>query len=71
MLRTQSQELTGGVIMYDPQTDKIIKMITDTVNRYNGQFHSVALDWEVISMSHPRYESKVEQLVPLLVIDWK
>ena len=57
--------------MYDPQMDKAMKLMSDTCDKYHGRMNSCVLEWETISLSHPRYEGKIDQLVPLVVIDWK
>lgn len=57
--------------MWNINPDKIVKMCETMANRHRGEMHALYLDWEIKVISHPRYEGKIEQIVPLLVIDFK
>ena len=57
--------------MYDPQLDMVCRMFAELNHRYAGRMHSSALDWQVIKLVHPRYDEPIDQLVPLVLIDWK
>lgn len=53
------------------QPDKILKMIQDLCSKHRGEMHAIYLDWEIIEYYNPRYGEKIQQPVPLVVIDWK
>ncbi len=53
------------------QPEKVFKMFESMCNRHKGEMLSAVLDWEILEISHPRYEGKIQQVVPLLVIDFK
>ena len=57
--------------MYDPHIDLVVKMYFDAVDKYHDKILSSALNWEALSISHPRYEKKIDQTVPLVLFDWK
>lgn len=58
--------------MVDPVTiENAFKLFERTCNKHAGRMHSVTLDWEIIQLSNPRIEGKIDQVVPLIVIDWK
>lgn len=57
--------------MWNVSPDKVQKMFLHMADRHKGEMHSIYLDWQVYQISHPRYDEKIEQLVPLVVIDFK
>lgn len=57
--------------MYDIDPNKIVAEINATVNKYSGKLSYVELGWDIIQISHPKYDKPLEQLVPLLVYDFK
>ena len=57
--------------MFDPKPKEIVKMIQDLCSKHRGEMLSLVLDWDTIEINNPRYEGKIQQLVPLLVIDFK
>ena len=57
--------------LYNPHCDKIAKSVENICNKHAGDFHSIILGWEVKKTNHPNYAQPIEQLVPLIVIDWK
>jgi hypothetical protein len=57
--------------MYDPKAEVICKMLTDLVNKHQGQIYSCVWDWHILKIEHPQYKSKIEQPVPYLDIQFK
>lgn len=57
--------------MWNIRPDQVHKMFTHMADRHKGEMHAIYLDWRIMQIVHPRYEGKVEQLVPLVVIDFK
>jgi len=51
--------------------EKVIAMIKDMAVKHRGEILSLALDWEIKTVHNVHYDRKVEELVPLLVIDFK
>lgn len=39
-------------------------MFKDLVNKYHKFGYFIALDWEVMQYYHPRYDEKIEVVVP-------
>lgn len=58
--------------MYNPQIKEVIKMCMTMYDKHNGETNYLTLDWKVVDMYDSRYQNSViQQLVPLLVIDFK
>ncbi len=57
--------------MWNIHPDKIQKMFLHMADRHKGEMHSIYLDWQVLKIVHPRYEDKIDQIVPMVVIDFK
>ena len=57
--------------MWNINPDKLFKMFTHMCDKHRGEMHSAYLDWEIVEVTHPKYDSKIQQLVPLVVIDFK
>lgn len=53
------------------QLEKVVKMFTHMADRHKGEMHSMYLNWEIKSITHPRYDGKIDHLVPVVVIDFK
>lgn len=56
--------------MYDPQIDLAWKNFIDLNQRYHRSLVDSALDWQVIKIQSPRY-GEVQQIVPLMLMNWK
>lgn len=54
-----------------PQVERVVKTIENLCKRHKGEIYSLVLDWEIKEVSNPRYEGKLQHLVPVLVIDFK
>jgi len=58
--------------MYNPQFKATIKMVQDMWNTHQGDANYITLDWGVRDLYDPRYPNQmIQQIVPLLVIDFK
>lgn len=58
--------------MFNPKIDQVIKMCETMAAKHMGEMNYLTLDWKVVEMYDARYQSSViQQLVPLLVIDFK
>lgn len=51
--------------------EDIKQMLFTMTDKHKGYMHSVYLNWQILKVTHPRYEGKIDQLVPLIVIDFK
>jgi hypothetical protein len=53
-------------------TTKILGVMSNMAKAHQGEIHSQYIDWQIIKTVNPRYEGGiVEQLVPIVVIDFK
>lgn len=57
--------------MWNMSPEKYYQMITHMADRHKGEMHSLYTDYKVIRVFHPKYDEAIEQIVPLLVIDFK
>jgi len=57
--------------MWNIHPDKICQMFTNLADRHRGEMHSQYLDYQVMKYRHPHYEGLIEQLAPIVVIDYK
>jgi hypothetical protein len=56
--------------MWNPKPELIMKMYQDILIRHEGNISSAYLDWEVLELIHPGYDKKIQQPVPLMVVDF-
>jgi hypothetical protein len=57
--------------MYDTRPEKWQKMFIQMANTHKDEMHSIYLDWKIVQIYHPHYEKKIDQLLPMVVIDFK
>jgi len=58
--------------MYNPQIKEVISMCKTLTDKHIGEMNYLTLDWQVVQTFDARYPDKmIEQLLPLLVIDFK
>ena len=57
--------------MWNVDPAKILNMFQHMCDRHKGDMHSAYLDWQIMQLYHPRYNEKIDQIVPLIVIDYK
>lgn len=58
--------------MYNPQTDKVVNMVTTLSNKHIGEINWLQLRWEIVDIYDARYpDGLIQQLVPMLDIDFK
>lgn len=50
--------------------EKILAMIEKMAARHKGEMHRIVVDWEIVKVSHPKFEGKTELVLPLMVIDF-
>lgn len=58
-------------IMTEKNAVKILTTFKEIIARHHDEIHSAQLDWEKVSLSHPRYNKKIEEMLPIFVIDFK
>lgn len=57
--------------MFNPHFDRVIKMCQDISGKHIGEMNYLKLDWEVVPYWDPNRGEFVEQIVPVLDIDFK
>lgn len=57
--------------MYNPKPEKIFEMFQKMCREHKDELLTATLDWEVLSLSHPGYSKKIDQHVPLLLMEFK
>lgn len=57
--------------MYNPKPEKIFEMFERMCKTHRDELLTATLDWEVLSLTYPGYSKKIDQHVPLLLMEFK
>jgi len=56
---------------YDTRPESWQKMFFEMSRIHRGEMHSLYLDWRIVQLYNPHYDKKFDQLIPMVVIDYK
>lgn len=57
--------------MYNPEIGKVTSMVQTMWNKHNGEMNRLVLEWDIVELYDTRSGSMIQQIVPLLAIEFK
>lgn len=57
--------------MYNPEIAKVTNMVQTMWNKHNGEMNRLVLEWDILELYDNRTGAMVQQIVPLLAIEFK
>lgn len=57
--------------MYNPEISKVTNMVQTMWNKHNGEMNRLVLEWDILELYDNRTGAMVQQIVPLLAIEFK